>query len=67
MADNGGVANIIGYMRVSRVDQDPQLQLDALASVGAARVFFKVASGRASDRPSQFEPSTLTYPWRVNE
>lgn len=30
---------IIGYARVSTVDQNPQLQLDALDEAGAARVF----------------------------
>lgn len=55
MAGNGGVANIIGYIRVSTGNQDPQLQLGVLASVGAARVFSEVASGAASDRPKPWE------------
>ncbi|MDJ0106092.1 recombinase family protein [Rhodococcus sp. 66b] len=43
---------IIGYARVSTTDQNPQLQLDALADAGATRVFTdQGVSGAKVDRP----------------
>lgn len=42
----------IGYARVSTVDQDPQLQVDALTTAGASRVFTDLGvSGAKADRP----------------
>ena len=42
---------LVGYARVSTQDQNPQLQLDALATAGCARVFVEKASGAQRDRP----------------
>ena len=42
---------IVGYARVSTQDQNPQLQLDALAAVGCEQLFQENASGKFRDRP----------------
>lgn len=42
---------LIGYARVSTVDQNPALQLEALELAGCAKVFHETASGARQDRP----------------
>lgn len=42
---------IIGYARVSATDQDPDLQLDALARAKCERIYQEKLSGKARDRP----------------
>ncbi len=42
---------LIGYARVSTMDQNPALQMDALRDIGCGRMFVKKASGSHRDRP----------------
>lgn len=42
---------IVGYARVSTQDQDPALQLDALAGAGCEQVFHEKATGATRERP----------------
>jgi hypothetical protein len=41
---------LIGYTRVSTTDQNPHLQVDALATAGCQRIFEETASGSLRDR-----------------
>ncbi len=42
---------LIGYARVSTLDQNPALQIDALKSAGCERIFSETASGARSPTP----------------
>ena len=42
---------IVGYARVSTQDQNPQLQLDALAAIGCEEVFHEKSTGKLRERP----------------
>ena len=41
----------VGYARVSTLDQNPQLQIDALKQAGCERLYVEKASGAHRDRP----------------
>lgn len=45
------MSNIVGYARVSTIEQNADLQHDALIAAGAVRVFTETASGAATVRP----------------
>lgn len=42
---------IVAYARVSTIDQNPELQFDALKAAGAERLFTDSASGTDRERP----------------
>lgn len=61
--------NVIGYARVSTIEQDPALQLEA---AGAARIFTDHASGASTTRPELaaclefLQPGNVLAVWRID-
>lgn len=62
----------IGYCRVSTVDQNPDLQRDALSKAGCERIFEDRMSGAKKDRPGLQEalefarPGDVIAVWRLD-
>jgi len=62
----------IGYARVSTLQQDEALQLDALHAAGCDRIFTDKASGKLESRPalddllSQARPGDSLVVWRLD-
>jgi DNA invertase Pin-like site-specific DNA recombinase len=48
---------LIGYARVSTVDQNLALQRDALTEAGRGKIFIEQMSGAVADRPALMTPS----------
>ncbi|MFW5471630.1 recombinase family protein [Knoellia sp. CPCC 206435] len=63
---------LVGYARVSTLEQDAALQRDALAAAGCHRVFTDKASGKLEHRPAldtmldQLRPSDTVVVWRLD-
>lgn len=66
------MAHLYGYARVSTVDQDPALQLDALKAAGCARIFTDKVSGKLERRPQLDKlldvllPGDVIVVWRLD-
>lgn len=45
------MSELVGYGRVSTLDQSTDLQIDALKKAGCKRIFHETASGTRTDRP----------------
>jgi len=66
------VAHLLGYARVSTVDQHPDLQLDALGAAGCYRVFLDKASGALAARRElaraldQLRPGDTLVVWKLD-
>ena len=50
---------LIGYARVSTLDQNPEMQIDALKAAGCEKIFIEKLSGAKDERP-QFK-AALEY------
>jgi len=66
------VSSQVGYARISTSDQDPALQLDALAKAGCERVFTDRASGALDRRPeldqllNYLRPDDVLVVWKLD-
>ncbi len=66
------MAHNLGYARISTADQDPQLQLDALAVVDCLKVYTDIASGTKADRPqwqaclADLRPGDTLIIWKID-
>jgi hypothetical protein len=63
---------LIGFARVSTLEQDEGLQRDALAAVGCKQLFVDKASGSLDSRPAldamldQLRPGDTVVVWRLD-
>lgn len=68
----GCMGQLMGYARVSTVDQDASLQVDALEAAGCDRVFVEQMTGMAQSRPQldrmldQLRPGDTVVVWRLD-
>ena len=65
------MAHNLGYARISTADQDPQLQLDALAVADCLKIYTDTASGTKADRPrwnaclADLRPGDTLIIWKI--
>ncbi len=70
--DPAGTPGLLAYARVSTADQDPSLQLDALARLRPWRTYLERASGAESERPlrarllQDVRPGDQIVVWRLD-
>lgn len=63
---------LVGYARVSTIDQDPQLQIDALKKADCEKIFTDKASGKNRERPALQEvlnflrPNDTLIVWKLS-
>ena len=63
---------LVGYARVSTLDQNPQLQIDALKQAGCEQLYVEKASGAHHDRPelkaalAYMRPGDTLVVWRLS-
>ena len=63
---------LVGYARVSTLEQDAALQRDALEAAGCQRIFTDKASGKLEHRPAldamldQLRPGDTVVVWRLD-
>ena len=68
----GAMGDLIGYARVSTIEQNTDLQRDALAGAGCVRVFVDTASGAIQTRPElercldHLRPGDTLVVWRLD-
>lgn len=71
-SDNAVDYTLLGYARVSTLEQDEALQADALRAAGCGRVFVDKASGKLEHRPAldrlleQLRPGDTLVVWRLD-
>src|ERR1700679_4331644 len=67
-----GTDMLVGYARVSTLDQNPQMQVDALKQAGCERLYVEKASGAHRDRPElkaaleYMRPGDTLVVWRLS-
>ena len=66
------MAHNLGYARISTADQDPQLQLDALAGADCLKIYTDTVSGTKADRPrwtaclADLRPGDTLIIWKID-
>ena len=66
------MGNKIGYARVSTVDQNPRMQLDALEAAGCLKLYKDTATGTKADRPqwirclADLRPGDTLVIWKID-